>query len=177
MKGVIFNAFQDFVSKNFGMSTYQRVLKETDLEDEVFIGPESYDDEKLLNLVGVSVRLLELSMESAVRSFGRHLFGFLVKRSPHVLEDHKSPRELLLGLDNIIHVEVRKIYEGAETPTFNPELLEDGSIYLSYVSKRGLSPLVEGLLLGMGDFYQVEVSFEKIESQTSGVVCHYKVKC
>ena len=176
MKGIVFNAFEDFVSKGFGSVTHRRILKDAHMEDVVFLESENYEDIKLLNLISISVCLLELSMETTVRTFGEHLFKYLMEKNPQREAMYSSAQGLLLNLDEIIHEKEKVSFDGTETPCFNPQLIQEGEVYLSYVSKVKLCPLVEGLLIGMGQHFDKEIHFEKIPPVSNEVVCHFKVQ-
>ena len=53
----------------------------------------------------------------------------------------------------MIHVEVRKLYPDAATPSVTTRALDDRSIEVTYGSSRGLWALAEGLILGAGDLF------------------------
>ena len=166
MKGIVFNIFEDFISKTFDLATYNKVLDESDMSDQVFVGPESYEDTVFLSLVGSAVKLSGLDVNVAVKAFGKFAFSKLVTKLSYITDDYDNPKDLLMDLDRIIHVEVRKLYPGAITPEFSPKL-EGDLIVLNYVSKRQLCGFLEGLLEGMEEFYNVNVEVEKASTAES----------
>lgn len=176
MKGVVFNIFEDFITKTFDLGTYNKVLDESDMGDQVFVGPESYEDTKFLSLVGSAVKLSGLDLDVAVKAFGKFAFGRLATKLSYITDDYTDPKQLLLDLDSIIHVEVKKLYPDAETPDFNP-ILEGDKVILNYTSKRNLCVFLEGLLEGMAEFYKVEVEVEKCSCMKNGDgSCLYKIQ-
>ncbi len=176
MKGIVFNIFEDFISNTFDLSTYNKVLDESEMSDHVFVGPESYEDSAFLSLVSSAVKISGLDMDVAVKAFGKFSFGKLVTKLSYITDDYDNPTSLLLDLDRIIHVEVRKLYPGAVTPDFSPKL-EGDYVILNYTSKRQLCGFLEGLLEGMGEFYKVKVEVDKCSCMKLGEdSCKYKVK-
>ena len=63
-----------------------------------------------------------------------------------MLNAYKDPIEMLASIENHIHVEVKKIYEDAELPTF--EILEktSDSLVLLYKSSRAMHHFGLGLM-------------------------------
>ncbi len=67
--------------------------------------------------------------------------------------DFKDARSLLLGLNSVIHPEVRKVYPGADVPVFDVVSGQGHRMSLSYRSNRGMCYLGEGLALGAADHF------------------------
>ena len=49
------------------------------------------------------------------------------------------PIDLIAGIENHIHIEVKKLYEDAELPTFNLVEKKEDSLTIIYTSTRGLN--------------------------------------
>lgn len=175
MKGVIFNIFEDFVVTNFSDATWEKVLEDNHKEDEVFIGPKTYDDADLFSLIFSAIKLTNLEADVVIRCFGKFAFKNL-KNKIDISKDFDTPEELLMALDNIIHVEVRKLLEDAHPPKF--EVYEENDyIYLKYYSKRNLCILVEGLIEGLATFYGRKVDYQQTTCTHNGdKYCTFKVK-
>jgi len=168
MKGVIFNIFENFISKNLGEDAWYKVLDEARPEDEVFVGPKTYPDSTFLKLLSTCVGLYKLPLDSAVRTFGKFTFPQLVSRAPDLVAQFKTPEDLLIGLDGIIHVEVRKLMEDADPPKFVVSRREDGVLDVQYISKRKLCRLVEGLMEGLAEHYGKELHLVHKECTCQG---------
>ena len=91
----------------------------------------------------------------AIRSMVQRMqsFGQLAARDPALMAEFSDSRSLLLGLNSVIHPEVRKVYPGADVPVFEVVSGDPNSLSLSYASKRGLCFFAEGLALGVGDHF------------------------
>jgi len=177
MKGVIFNIFESFVNTAIGADAWDSILDEAKMESEVFIGPKTYDDSVLMKLVGTCINKYKLPAEGAIRSFGKFTLPHLMKKVPDVVGQFKSPEELLLNLDGIIHVEVRKLMEEAQPPKFIVSQNNDGSLDVEYISKRNLCILVEGLVEGLAEHYSKNVDYEQVCCCLHGdASCKFKIQ-
>jgi hypothetical protein len=174
MKGVIFNIFEEFVTANWGAETYEDIL---DLCPQTagmhFVGPRTYPDEYLVAMLGKACETLSVTPDVALRSFGGFAFGALVGRYPVFLEGVDHPRQLLLALNDIIHVEVKKLMEGAVPPTLRYEVDEsdDTRLTIHYQSERGLCHLMEGLIDGAAEHFGVPIEHEQVSCKHNGAEC------
>jgi hypothetical protein len=168
VKGVVFNLLEEFVVTRFGHETWLKVLALCPAQaKEVFVGPGTYPDGDLFALAHRTADVLGLPLPDALRAFGRFAFPHLAERLPGLLETHRDPQSLLLALDGVIHVEVRKFMKGAATPRFflTPGR---GKLHMRYESRRGLCSFLEGLLDGLGDAYDTDIHFEHVRCTHRG---------
>ncbi|MCB0334691.1 MAG: heme NO-binding domain-containing protein [Bdellovibrionales bacterium] len=160
MKGVIFNIFEQFITANFGEATYETIYEKS-LQDlsckEPYVGPGTYPDSDLLTLVSNAVEKLNISLHTAVFSFGVFLFPHLAKKLETHVARYSHPKPFLMTLHGIIHAEVRKVMKDATPPSF--ECVDNGpsSLTMIYRSPRKLYPLVEGLLEGAARHFNVSM--------------------
>lgn len=164
MKGVIFAIFEDFVVENFGVDTFETLLEDCPhTAKEPFVGPKSYPDQWIFDLVTAACARLSVDPDAAVFSFGKYAFGGLTKRYPNFLEGVTHPRQLLLLVHDIIHVEVKKLMAGATPPNLFYDNVDGDptKLTLHYESSRGLCRLLEGLLVGAGEHFGVTIEYEQ----------------
>jgi hypothetical protein len=152
MKGIVFNLLEEIVEREHGADFWEELLDAAEL-DGVYTSLGSYPDDDLTALVGAASVRLGHSHEAALSWFGRHALPLLAQRYPDLFAPHASTRAFVLTLDEIIHPEVRKLYPGAETPSFGFDTSEPDRLVLDYRSQRRLCAFAEGLLLGTGDWY------------------------
>jgi hypothetical protein len=180
MKGVIFAIFEDFVVETFGADTFEDLLDDCPhTAKEPFIGPNSYPDQWLVDLVTAACKRLSIEPGDALHAFGKFAFGGLTSRYPNFLEGVTHPRQLLLLVHGIIHVEVKKLMVGATPPNlFYDNVDGDPSeLTLHYESSRGLCQLLEGLLLGAGEHFGVTIEYEQPACTHKGDArCTYLLK-
>jgi hypothetical protein len=170
MKGDIFNMFEDFICETWDDETYEKIyasacphLKNKD----PYVGPGTYADEDLMTLVGVACDTGNVSQSDAVNAFGKYCFPKLLKKMPELTATYVTPKELLLSVEPIIHVEVRKLYKDTELPRFYYEDKSSDTLTMIYQSKRRLYDFVDGMIQGVSTYYQVPISssLEVIEWQ------------
>jgi Haem-NO-binding len=155
VKGVIFNIFEQFIVEKWGEEVFEDILAGAHLDSaEPFIGPATYPDEQIMALVVSASQKLQVPPEAATRAFGNFAFHVLAEKFPIFLKGIHDPKTFLLTVDKTIHVEVRKLYSGAVTPMFTYRDTEAQSLVIEYRSPRKLCPLMEGLISGLGEYYQ-----------------------
>lgn len=166
MKGAIFLIFEQFVTENFGAELYEEVLDSTDLEaGGIYVGPETYAADDLIQLVGAVVEKVDISLDEALRGMGRFAFAHLANSVPMFMEGFDHPRPWLLTLESVIHTEIRKLDPEANPARFT--VIENGSdrLMMTYESDLGLFGLVHGLLDGVGDWFGVPFEHELVSSE------------
>lgn len=168
MKGVIFNIFEEFVIKNLGLEAWDKVIQESQTESQVFIGPKTYEDAIFFKLLTTCLTLNKLPPAESIRAFGKFAFPLLTQRVPNLTTNYKTPEELLEKLDGIVHVEVKKLLENAQTPKFNFHKLNENEIDLEYISKKKLCLLVEGLIEGLAEQYKCDVKYDHYSCTQKG---------
>jgi hypothetical protein len=151
MKGVVFNLLENVTTATYGERTWDDVLDAADLEG-AYTSLGSYPDDHLARLVGAVADATERPATDVVRWFGRHAIPRLAEAYPGFFSPHRTTREFLQTLNDIIHPEVRKLYPGADVPDFGMTVSDDG-LTMSYASKRRLCAFAEGLIEGAADHY------------------------
>jgi hypothetical protein len=159
LKGIVFNLLQQVVADEYDEATWDAVLEAAGFEG-AYTAVGSYADEELLALVGAAARLLDKDPDDLVRWFGRRAIPHFAERYPQVFTGHTGTRSFVLTLNEVIHPEVRKLFPGADVPTFAFELPDERTVALSYVSSRKLCSFAEGLVEGAADHFgeRVEIS-------------------
>ncbi len=166
MKGVIFTVFEDFVITKFGEDVLEDIVEATTLETtEPFVGPGTYPATDLLALVSTAADLLGITVDDALRAYGRHAFPALARAVPSLMEQFSNPSSFLLGLESVIHTEVRKLDADASPARFQVEAAGPATLTMHYESPFGLFGLVHGLLDGVADWFEVDFEHEMISTE------------
>ena len=178
MKGVIFNLLEDFVSEGWGEETYEAILAGCPLHTkEPFVGPATYPDADLLAIVSKTTERLGISVPEAVHSFGKYCFPRLAAKFPVFVQGHVHPKTFLKTIDNVIHVEVRKLFRDAEPPRITYTDPADDRLVLRYESKRRLCSLMTGLLEGAGEFFAVPIEYTQTQCMLQGApACEFDLR-
>lgn len=158
MKGIIFNQLEGFILTNSNEATYDQIVKKCKLETkEPFVGPGTYSDNDLMQIIKVASETLNIPQDDLIVSFGHFLFPKLASRFSNFVDTKKPAKYFLLTVESIIHVEVHKMYDKAYTPTFEYLNNMDNKLTIRYRSKRKLYKLMEGIIMGVADYFSCKI--------------------
>lgn len=159
MKGIIFNIVESFVTENYGEEVYEDIVAGCELiTKEPFVGPGTYPDEDLIAILVEASKQLNVPIPDILKSLGRYAFAKLAGRHPNFLEGYTHPKPFLMTVDGIIHVEVKKLYQGVYLPTFQYQEPAEDQLIITYFSERKLYPFMEGLIDGVGDYFNKPIT-------------------
>jgi hypothetical protein len=147
MKGIVFNLLEEAVVRQYGEDTWDDLLEAAGL-DGAYTSLGSYPDQQLTDLVAAASAATGTDPQSIVRWFGREAMPALAAAYPGFFLPHRDIGSFLNALNEIIHPEVRKLYPGADVPTFGFSTAPDGTITMRYGSPRRLCAFAEGLIEG-----------------------------
>lgn len=169
MKGIFFNLLEEFITENYGEEKYDEILGECRLSTtEPFVGPGTYPDEDLLAIATKTAEKLGITVPDALRAFGRFCFPKLAARYPVFVAEHHHPKSFLETVDSVIHVEVRKLYEGTKLPRFTYSDGFPDHLVIRYQSDRKMCQLMEGLIDGVADYYKSPIKQSQTQCMLRG---------
>jgi len=178
VKGIVFTTLESFLEENFGEDFLDEVLEDSTLKTtEPFVGPGTYPDEDLVELVVNSAARAGIEVPDALRSFGVFMFGKLAAGFPQFVESQSCPKEFLLSVHDIIHVEVRKLWPDAVTPAFS--YIDEGEdrLTIDYDSPRRLCATMSGLLEGVAQHFEVPIAQEETRCTSQGAeTCRFELR-
>ncbi len=147
MKGVIFTEFLELVETGFGMETADQVItRGCPFQSSGFTSVGSYDHRDLISMVNELSKLSSTPSGQLVHTFGKHMFGKFLANHPAAFERVSSTFELLLSVEEVIHVEVKKLNPEAELPSFSFPEVNEGEMQVVYKSTRPFADLAHGLI-------------------------------
>jgi hypothetical protein len=148
MKGMVFTEFFELVDEQFSMETSERLIEMSDLPSlGVYTSVGTYDRREMVALVSNLSTLTGVPVSDLLKAFGRHLFYRFTIKFPEFFEGVGSTIEFLPRVEDVVHLEVRKLYADAELPTFSCTAPRPGTMVMVYRSQTNLPDLAEGLLL------------------------------
>jgi len=159
MKGVIFNVLEEMVIEQCGMEIWNDIL-ETQQIAGIYTAGDSYPDEELFGLVTCISDKTQIPVETLISAFGEFLFTRLAERYPIFIEAEATLKGFLKSVDDVIHMEVRKLYENPNLPEFECEELTANELKMRYRSPRKLCILAEGLIRGAAKHYNTEIELD-----------------
>lgn len=153
MKGIVFDLLRDMVEENYGLEGWQQVIDQAH-SDGIFVATKTYKDEDLMALVFAASHITGIAVSDLVFSFGEYMIPNFYKRFPHFFKKADNFIQFLLSVDQIIHVEVRKLMPEAALPNFEYQKQQPDSLTMIYTSPRKLCHLAEGLISGSAKHFQ-----------------------
>jgi Haem-NO-binding len=160
VKGIVFGLLEDAVSRTYSDDVWDDLLDRAGL-DGVYTSLGSYPDAHLTSLVSAASDVTGNDPQDIIRWFGRGSIPQLAAAYPAFFEPHEDVGAFLRTLNDIIHPEVRKLYPGADVPTFGFSTRTDGTIVMRYGSPRRLCAFAEGLIEGAAAHYGQSVRIDQ----------------
>jgi len=165
MYGLVNQAIEELVVETAGRVTWERIRGLAGCQEPSFVSMHSYPDELTYALVAKASEVLGVEVETLMHDFGRHWILFTAKEGYGSLLDMAgtSVPEFLRNLD-ALHARLGMSMPELRPPSFAVEEDDEaGYLILRYYSERkGLEPMVTGLLEGLGLRFGVDV---KVESE------------
>ncbi len=170
VKGIVFNLLGDLVRREFGDDVWDDLIDAAGANG-AYTSLGSYPDAEMMRLVAAASTALDRPAADILRWFGRGAMPMLAQKYPGFFHRTGSTRRFLLTLNDIIHPEVRKLYPGADVPTFYFRPSTGDAIVMEYRSARTLCALAEGFVFGAADYFDEDVTISQSTCMHRGDEC------
>lgn len=167
MKGVVFNLLEETVRRAFGPDTWDDLIDAAGVSG-VYTSLGAYPDSEIEALVIAAANTLSMDRDQVLRWFGVNAMPILAELYPVFFEGPKSAHEFVMGVNSIIHAEVRKLYPGAACPHFRMSEDDEGRLVMDYLSERRMCALAQGFVEGAATWYSEQVLFEHMACTERG---------
>jgi hypothetical protein len=170
MKGIVFSEFIDMIDTKFSIETSERLIDEVKPPSGgAYTTVGTYDPQEMVDLVKKLSEITSIPVPDLLKTFGHHLLGRFAEMFPLFFEGITSILDFLPMVDSYVHLEVQKLYNDAELPTFTCVSPSPGRLEMTYHSARNFPDLAEGLILGTADHFneRVEVTRKSIPGPPS----------
>jgi Haem-NO-binding len=171
MYGLVNKAIADMVKTKFGEETWQEIRQMASVEDKTFLSMEGYPDDVTHRLVKAGSQVLGLSGAQIMEAFGEFWVNYTATEGYGELMDMSGDDlpEFLQNLDNL-HARVGVSFPQLKPPSFDSyEGENENELTLEYRSEReGLTPMVFGLVKGLGNRFNTEVDVSQTQSREDG---------
>jgi hypothetical protein len=164
MYGMVNNAIEGMVTERFGAETWEKILKESGVNVDVFISNEGYPDAMTYQLVGAASKVLNLPAEAVLEAFGEYWiletgrkgYGELMTTAGATLE------EFLLNLPNF-HTRIVLMMPNLKPPRFEYSDRGPTSLVMHHHTEReGLAAFAVGLLKGLAKMFETPVTVTQV---------------
>jgi len=177
MKGIVFTELVEFVEDQFGYTIADDMLEASMLDHKgAYTQGGNYPYEELVAILKRLSQRVDLSVETLIEVYARHLFTKIVMLYPKITDGFNSVLKFISVVDTFIHPEVKKLYPEAELPTFEMVSLVENCLVIDYHSSRPLYPMAVGLMLGASDYFKqtIEVHYD-INDTSSGASARFTI--
>lgn len=157
----MFNLLEDVLADQYGPAAWDQLLDETGLAG-VYAALGTYPDAEFVRLIDGGAHLANCSRDDMLRLFGKAAFPRLADRYPKFLHGISDARTLLLSVNRVVHMEVRKLYTGAGCPHLRFAIAPK-KLRIGYTSPRRLCALAEGLILGAAHHFGEQIELHHPE--------------
>lgn len=165
----MFTSLADMVEEIHGIALWDKVLKLAKTESGgVYTAGKNYSDSELFSLVEALKDELGSESGDILRSFGEYFFNVLITRHPIFIEREPSFFGFLKSIKEVIHVEVKKLYDNTALPRFSYDSETETSLTLHYNSPRRLCMLSEGLIYAAASKYDVKIDLQHSQCMHRG---------
>jgi hypothetical protein len=162
MKGMIFTEFLRLVEEKWDADMVDDIIDACDLPSGgAYTAVGTYDHQEIVALVVELSKRSGVEVPDLLRVYGQHLFSKLALGYPQFVGKTDSVLDFLEGVENYIHVEVRKLYPDAELPSFETKRLEPQVLEMIYRSSRHLDDVCHGLIEGCITHFKKEGTVER----------------
>lgn len=151
---MVFTMLGEMVEEAYGVGVWNDLINEVKPASEgAYVSAATYPDEEMGAFVMALSRRINTPVSKLLVAFGQYLFPKLAQKFPVFMQKEGRLYNFILTLNDIIHMEVRKLYPEAALPHFEFSKFPDGRLGLEYHSPRKMCFLAEGLLLGAAEYY------------------------
>ncbi|MDZ8025720.1 MAG: heme NO-binding domain-containing protein [Nostoc sp. DedQUE01] len=170
MYGLVNKAIQDMVCSRFSEETWKIIKHKAEVDVDVFISMEGYPDDITHRLVKAASGVLGLSPTEIMQAFGEFWVQYTAEEGYGEMMDMSGDTlpEFLENLDNL-HARVGVSFPKLQPPSFECTDMEENSLNLHYRSDReGLTPMILGLVKGLGTRFDTQVDISQTQSREEG---------
>jgi len=181
MKGIVFTKFIEMVEEQLSIDTCEAMIEACDLPSGgAYTSVGTYDHQEMVTLLVQLSKMTGKPVPDLLRSYGHYLFGQFAQLYPVFFEGVTSSLAFAGQIDNVIHVEVMKLYPDAQLPRFETVSMTADDLKIIYRSDRHLGDLAEGLLESCIAHFEeqgsVSLKRENLE-EPGGPVCFTMTRC
>lgn len=117
MKDIVFAGYFEFIEKKFDFKIVDQLLEQSQLtSDGVCTSVGAYADSDLFELHSNLNQVTDFTLNDLLEAYGKFLSPELIKIMPSMIQQLNDSFSLLQGVDDITHVEARKLPADAELP-------------------------------------------------------------
>ncbi|NRA40134.1 MAG: heme NO-binding domain-containing protein [Planctomycetes bacterium] len=169
MYGLVNLSFQNFITSNHGESMWEIIRQMADVEVEIFVAMDSYDDAITYSLVGAAIEKLGIEGSELLTQYGEYwVLETAQKHYGDFLQSTGNSVPEVLGNLDQMHSRIKLSFPNLMPPSFRCTDITENSLTLHYYSDRpGLQPFVIGLVQGIGKMLDTPTTISCLSGENS----------
>lgn len=163
MHGLVNKAVEQLVKLQHGEQVWREIAEKAEV-DYSFVSMDTYPDAVTFALVDAASHVLKIPVNEILEAFGEHWIQYTVDEGYGQTMSlyGASVPEFLQNMNNL-HAQIRLSFPDLNPPVITCEETVGGELLVCYESQRsGLSPMLVGLLKGLGKRFATPVNVEYI---------------
>ncbi|MFQ3234628.1 MAG: putative hydrocarbon binding protein [Paraglaciecola sp.] len=166
LKGIVFVKLEAFVKVTWGPKLWDELLQEANLDSGgSYTTVGLFDDQEFFTLAALIVNKRAITAQELQKKFGKWMFKQLYATIPNGAHDFVDVFQFLHGVQNIIHVEVKKLYPDILLAEFDLLFENEKTLIFHYKSPRKLCYFCEGLVYGLSEHLNQQVVVSHLECE------------
>lgn len=159
MYGLINKAVRELICVEFGAETWENVRERAQVDEEDFVSMKQYDDAVTYALVSAASEELGIPAETVLETFGSYWVKYVGQDNyGHMMDAAGRTLPEFLGNLDQMHSRVMLTFPELKPPSFRVTDQVGDRLRLHYYSTRkGLAPLVLGLLNGLAEKFETTI--------------------
>ncbi|MFM7565867.1 MAG: heme NO-binding domain-containing protein [Flavobacteriales bacterium] len=167
MYGLVNKAIKDLIVSNHGEESWNEIAKRSDFHDADFVGLRTYEDALTYRLVGNASAVLGADAKDILELFGEYWITYTADEGyGQLMELCGDTFVEFLGNLDMLHHRMNSMMPQLAPPQFTTRNEKENSIELLYRSHReGLTPMLYGLIRGLGKRFGLTCTVEQLSSK------------
>lgn len=162
MKGTVVSIWLGTIEKIYGAEVKRKAMTSVNWPTDKMISPlDDIVDKEIFSLVEEVSRITGKSYNEVWRTIGQNNIENFSKWFPSYFE--RSTLKGFLMMMDTIHAQLTKMIKGATPPRLIPEEIDENTFTITYISKRGLTDYLQGLMEGASKHFNEKMDMEVLE--------------
>jgi len=171
MKGVVFTEFLNLVENIYSADMVDDIIDSANLASGgAYTAVGTYDHGEMGKLLIELSKRTEATVPELLKAYGQHLFDRFFEDYPQLFEGIEESFGFLDTIENVIHVEVKKLYPDAELPEIETVEISTDHMKMIYRSPRCLGDFAEGLMQGCFKHFKDDVLMTRKDEHEGRIV-------
>ncbi|TVZ27832.1 heme-NO-binding protein [Gillisia sp. Hel_I_86] len=176
MKGIVFTEFLEMVETLFGLETVDFIITESKLKSQgAYTSVGVYDFFEMQQLIIHLSEKTNISKEDLIYTYGCYFFNTLLRIHPDIFKHYSSPFTMLASVQDHIHVQVKKLYPGADLPTFEVIKFKDDYLEMIYHSNNAMYMFAKALMDKTFEHYDQDSNITYIKLKEDGTKVRFLI--